>query len=102
MSCCGSGILRTAMNGTNLEGKMKQEKVIYLVVDVPTPGVLFPVFCAFDSSLQLFLSVAHQLQAEDKTKMRIESSDKVGRSTFHQLQTPSSSALRRFVALAIS
>ena len=67
-SCCGSGILRTTMNGTNLDGEMKQEEVIYLAGDVPTPGVLFPVFCAFDSFLQLFLSAAHRLQAEDKTK----------------------------------
>ena len=55
------------MNGTNLNSKMKQEEVIYLAGDVPTPGILFPVSCAFDSSLQLFLSAAHQPQAEDKT-----------------------------------
>ncbi len=88
------------MNGIRLD-KMKQEEVTYLVVGVPRPGVLSPVFCAFDLSLQLFLSAAHPLQAGDK-EMRIELLDNVRKGTFHQLQTPSSSALRRFVALATS
>ena len=90
------------MNGTNLDGEMKQEEVIYLAGDVPTFSESFQFSALSIRFCNYFCLQLIDCKLKTRQNEKFEPSDKVSRGTFHQLQTPSSSALRRFVALPIS